>query len=568
MTCLGWIDRGANKHSFCLRPFHRDLDMNIVIQKPNRRNEDLRMHAIVRAALSRLKGQMYKGEVLEVLPSIDDPETERQIVADIHGFPTEFSDKAIADAEHSAQLKPGHRIDLTHATIVTIDGETAKDFDDAIGVEITKEGHFLLTVSIADVSHYVREGTTLNHEALLRATSVYLPNYCYPMLPEVLSNNHCSLVPKEDRLTLTCEMLISKKGEILKRRIFPSVIHSKARLTYTVVAEVLEKRAHDLLPPKITEMLLKAQELSQLVRDERKSRGALDLDLPESQIICDDEGNVTDIRKSDRNEAHRLIEDFMILANEQVSEAIEAKEYPSIYRVHETPDPLKMDRLKQVIKHWGFALSEKKGLVPSLQGFLDSVRSHENEKTLVVALLRSLKQAQYSPTNVGHFGLGSESYCHFTSPIRRYPDLMIHRILRKSDFLKSDKAPYSYEHLEAISKVSSENERRAFLAERDLEDLKKGRFLEPYVGKSFDGVITSVKSFGFFVELLKFPIEGLVPMRTLPRDDWTLDDLETHIKGYRSKEQFWLGDRVKIQLLSVDRLRRQITFKCLAHERG
>jgi len=519
------------------------------------------MHTIVRVALSRLKGQTFEGKVLEVFPSLDDPELERAIVAEAHGIPTEFSDKALSDADEARSLKDGKRADLSHATIVTIDGETAKDFDDAIGVEKTKEGHFLLTVSIADVSHFVQEGSSLNNEAYQRATSVYLPNFVYPMLPEQLSNDLCSLVPNQERLTLTCEILIDNAGTVLKTRIYPSKIKSQARLTYTLVNKVIEGETK-LVAPKISAMLLLAHELSLKVRKSRNERGALDLDLPESQIHVDKFGDVIAIKTVERNEAHRLIEDFMILANEQVSEAIEAKGYPSVFRVHENPDPLKLERLRQVVRHWGFTISDKKGLVPSLQGYLDSVRGHQSEKILVTSLLRSLKQAQYSPTNVGHFGLGSKSYCHFTSPIRRYPDLMIHRILRRSDFLKNTEAPYTFEKLEEMSKVCSENERRAFLAERDLQDIKKCRFMSSFVGKFYDAVIVSVKSFGLFIEVMDYPVEGLIPLRHLPRDDYSPDELETCLSGFRGqKNKFWLGDRVKVQLADVDRFRRQITFR-------
>jgi len=560
-TCLGWIDRSENRHHLLLRPFDKDLDIHILLKRSELKNHDVKMHTIVRVALRRLKGQTFEGKIVETFPSIDDPELERAIVVEKHALPTEFSDRANEDAERARELRAGKRIDLTHATIVTIDGETAKDFDDAIGVEKTAEGHFLLTVSIADVSHFVREGTALNDEAYLRATSVYLPNFVYPMLPERLSNDLCSLVPQQERLTLTCEMLIDTNGQVIKSRIYPSKIKSQARLTYTLVAEILKTRDETLTAPKIAKMLFHAEELAQIVRRNRTDRGSLDLDLPEPELIIEKNGDVSGVRYSERNEAHRLIEDFMILANEQVSEAIEKKGYPSIYRVHEIPDPLKMDRLKQVVRHWGFTLSDKKDLVGSLQSYLDSVRGHKNEKILVTSLLRSLKQAQYSANNVGHFGLGSESYTHFTSPIRRFPDLMIHRILRKSDFLKSSDVPYAADRLEEISRVCSERERRAFLAERDLEDIKKTRFMADKVGRSFSAVVVSVKSFGLFVELEDYPVEGLIPLRLLPRDEYFVDELETCLKGYKGKNRYWLGDTMKVQLIEADRMRSRITFK-------
>ncbi len=520
------------------------------------------MHTIVRVALRRLKGQTFEGRILETFESLNDPELEREIVTEIHSIPVEFPQRALKDAEEARQLRPGKRIDLTHSTIVTIDGETARDFDDAIGLHKTPEGNYSLTVSIADVAHYVRAETSLNHEALSRATSVYFPDHCIPMLPETLSNDLCSLVPHQERMTLTCEILLSKKGEIIRSKIYPSKIKSAARLTYTLVSKVIEKGQRDLVPPKIAEMLEHAFELAQMLRKQRFGRGALDLDLPEAELKVDEFGDVYAIQNAERNEAHKLIEDFMILANEEVSSAIEKRGYPSIYRVHETPDPLKLDRLQKVARHWGIKFDEQ---MPP-QKYLESVRGHANEKILVTSLLRSMKQAVYSPSNVGHYGLGSESYTHFTSPIRRFPDLIVHRILRRSDFLKNDKPPYEVDKLDEWSRVCSEHERRAFLAEREMEDFKKSRFMAPRVGQDFAAVVVSVKNFGLFVELEKFPIQGLLPLRHLPMDDYWADELELSLSGHRGKHRFFLGDRLMVKLTDVDRFRRQITFKYISRK--
>jgi ribonuclease R len=564
ITVLGWIDR-STRHTFVLRPFDKDFHASIVLKRSDLKNHDCKMHTIVRAALRKTKGSLLDGTVVEVFPSIDDPELEKSIVVESNGIPDHFTDDVKSAAQTSRELKPGRRTDLTHLSFVTIDGETAKDFDDAIYVEEKKDGTFHLIVSIADVSHYVRPRNALDNEAFNRGTSVYFPGDCIPMLPEELSNDLCSLVPNQPRLCLSCDMVLSRDGEIVSTKIYPSTIRSVARLTYTTVSKVVEKGQSELVSPALARMLESALKLSLVIRKNRTDRGALDLDLPETQIDVNDFGDVVGFKKSDRNEAHKLIEDFMILANEAVSEAIEFKGFPSIYRVHEDPDPEKLDRLDKVLKRFGFSLSKKDNPVDSLQAFLDTVRGHKDEKILVTSLLRSLKQAQYSAKNLGHFGLGSESYTHFTSPIRRYPDLMVHRILRESDFLASNKPPYSMEQLDAISRRCSETERRAFLAERAMEDIKQTRFMASFVGKTFKAVIVSVKEFGLFVELEDYPVQGLIPLRYLPIDGWHTDELEICLKGSRNKGTFWLGDIVQVQLVDADRFKRQVTFRYLKH---
>ncbi len=523
------------------------------------------MHTIVRVNVKRQKGREYEGQVIETFKSMDDNELEVAIVQEEHGFPIDFSEAAIKDAEAAEDFSPGKRRDLTHCVTVTIDGETAKDFDDAISVEKKKEGGYNLKVSIADVSFFVKPGTRLDDEAYLRGTSIYFPDRCIPMLPEILSNDLCSLKPEVPRFTLTCDMDLNAKGEVTKSNIYASLIKSAARLTYTKVARLIENHEEGLMPQPIESMLKVAYELSLLVRKNRTTRGALDLDLPETEFEMDETGGIKAVRLAVRNEAHRLIEDFMILANEVVSESIEKKGYPSIYRIHEDPDPLKIERFQKTIQHWGFKLSQNQDISDAAQKFLDTVKGHKNEKMLVISLLRSLKQAHYSASNAGHFGLGSESYTHFTSPIRRYPDLMVHRILRDSNFLSNPKPPFSFEKLEEISQACSESERRAFLASRDIEDMKKARFMAPFVGKTFEGMVVSVKSFGTFVEIAPHRIEGLIPIRLLPHDYYALDEYETNLSGRRTGLTFRLGDKVRVHLSDVDRFKRQITFRFIEH---
>jgi ribonuclease R len=559
LVLLGWIDRPRGTH-FILRPFIKDLYLNIFVKNAELKKHSVKMYSIVRASLKHISGRKHEARIQKVYPDLNDPDLEIEIVRENHPFPTEFSDLAHKDTMRES-TKEGRRVDLTHAVTVTIDGETAKDFDDAISVDKTKNGNFNLKVSIADVSHFVKEGSQLDKEAYERATSIYFLDRCIPMLPEKLSNDLCSLVPKKERFTLTCEMEISPKGEMIKSRIYPSIIKSDERLTYTTVSKVIEKNQKGLVPSKIEELLHNAFELSQIIKKVKFNRGRLDLDLPELEFELDKTGGIKTIKNSERNEAHKLIEEFMILANETVSEKIEEAGYSSVFRVHEDPDEEKLKRLRFIAKKCGFRVSNKLDPLTALEKYLDEVRGHPNQKMLIVSALRSLKQAQYSATNMGHFGLGSESYCHFTSPIRRYPDLMIHRILRKSNFLKKKEGPYKLEKLQPMAEHCSDRERQAFYAERALKDLKKARFMEPLVGEKFEGVITSVKDFGMFVEIFPHLIEGLIPTRTLPYDVWTVDELETSMSGRKTKIQFDLGDRIQIQVLDVDRLRQQITFR-------
>lgn len=521
----------------------------------------------MRVELKRQGQHDYSARIQKVFESIDDPQLELEIIAENHSLSTEFSDKVLSDTQDLKNLPAGKRRDLTHCAIVTIDGETAKDFDDAITVEKLKSGDYKLLVSIADVSHYVRPGTKLDREAFYRGTSVYFPGLCIPMLPEALSNDLCSLVPHQERLTITCEMLISSSGEILKSSVYPSIIKSQARLTYTQVGHLLENEARGLFTPEIESMLLQANELADILKNRRQRLGALDLDIAETQIEVNEAGDVLHIGPTVRNKAHRLIEDFMVIANECVSELIEEKGYASVFRIHERPDPEKMRLLEQLVKTWGFKKNFTSLSSSELQDFLKEVRGHPFEKSLVVSVLRSMKKAIYSTSNAGHFGLGSSSYCHFTSPIRRYPDLLIHRILSQSQFLKKEKMPIDSDSLAAMAEKCTLAERRAFLAERDMEDLKKCRFLAHYVGKTFDGLVTTVKEFGVFVEIEPYGIDGLIPLRLLPSSDWILDGSETQLSSRRRRTAFKLGDRVKIRVQNVDRLRRKIDFMYLEHSR-
>ncbi len=527
------------------------------------KKHDLDLHAIVRVELLAVQPGLFKARVLETFDSINDPSVELEIINEKYAFPRDFSVAALNEASNNARRHDYHRKDISEEYLVTIDGETAKDFDDAIFVKKLNSHEYLLNVSIADVSFFVDAKSKLDQEALERGTSIYFPGTVVPMLPEVLSNHACSLVPHQKRYAITCEMIINLDGEICKTEIFASIIQSKARLTYTQVAAFFKTRT-EVFDTKIEAMLLEARELAEVLQKSRLKKGCLDLDLPELEMEVNEFGDVLKLQHGVRNEAHRLIESFMVTANEAVSEAIESKSFSSIFRVHEEPDPLKLDRLRLIVRSWGIHLPKKMG-ANEIQNFLEKIKGHRDEKLLALSLLRSLKQAHYTASNLGHFGLGSTSYCHFTSPIRRYPDLMIHRILRASKFLKLKKDVFGFDRLEKIAIECTEREQRAALAERSLRDMKKTRFMEAYIGQSFEAFIVSVKDFGFFVEILPFAVEGLVPLRSLPFDHWALDELEIELKGRKQRKSFRLGDKIRVRLNEVDRYRAQMSFQYLSH---
>lgn len=564
---MGWIAQAPRRRrTYHVNPFVKEFTSTIFIEASELKKHDCKLHTIVRVELEKKRGRNYQAKIIEVLPSIDSPETELQIVAENRGLLTEFPKSVIKEIRSASLKDSSQRKDLTQTVNITIDGEDAKDFDDAIFVEALQNNSFRLIVSIADVSHFVRPGSQVDEEAKRRTTSVYFPGFAVPMLPEKLSNDLCSLVPNESRLTLSCEMKINSKGKVTESKIYPSKIKSHARLTYKEVQRFFDGKKLSKIGPSVSKVLTSAHDLYRLLRRTKSEKGALDFDLPETKIEVKKNGDVKDIKFSDRLEAHRLIEQFMILANESVSEAIEKKGYASVYRVHEEPDPEKLKALREILKSWKIAVPKR---IPNaakwLQSILDQVKDHPAERILCLSLLRSMKQAQYSAANVGHFGLASESYCHFTSPIRRYPDLLVHRILRESNFLKSKKSPIKLKTLKQLSETCSEGEQRAVLGERDMADLKKCRYLESKVGKKFKGVIITVKEFGFFVGIEPSNIEGLVHIKNLKGDYYRLDELGIELKGDRTNKQFKIGDRIEVQLKRVDRFERQIDFQYLRH---
>ena len=519
-----------------------------------------------------VSGRNPEGKIIEVLGSSDDPEVEIRSIIIKHDIPSRFPEEVMEAAgrvaDRVSEKDMVGRTDLRDMMTATIDGETARDFDDAVTVRREPNGNIRLWVSIADVGHYVAEGSTIDVEAYERGTSVYFPDRCIPMLPERLSNGICSLNPNVDRLTLTAEMEFSRSGECVDKRFYPSVIKSDFRLTYTEVKKILVdedsslKKKYKAILPDLETM----KELCSWLKAFREERGCIDFDLPEAQIILDIQGGVEAIVRSERNLAHMIIEEFMLAANEAVASLLTEKRIPMLYRVHEEPEPEKIENFREFVHNFGYALKGGKPRPLDLRRILAEVSGRPEERTLNHVLLRSMKQAVYTDKNVGHFGLASEEYCHFTSPIRRYPDLIIHRLLKEAASgggIKKEKLESLRKGLSKIGEETSARERRAMGAERDIVDLLKTKFMADKVGEEYPGFITGVTSFGFFVELETLFVEGLVHISSIDDDYYIYDEKRHSLTGERKKNVFTIGDEVKVRVEKVDTEKRQIDFLLL-----
>lgn len=516
-----------------------------------------------------MRGRPPEGRIVKVIGKPGDPGIDSELIIEQYELPVRFTPATLQEAgdipqQVSAAMRKGRK-DLRDLPTVTIDGEKARDFDDAISIEKIKTG-YRLWVHIADVAGYVREGTSLDEEAYQRATSVYLPDRAIPMLPEALSNGICSLNPNVDRLTFTCEMDVSSEGEILRYDIYESVINSNERMTYTAVREILvdknpvQRKRYAALLDEFGLM----EELMAALRSKRAKRGSIDFDLPEPQIVLDLQGRMTDIIRAERNMAHQIIEEFMLAANETTARHIERKKAPFIYRIHEEPAEDRLTDLIDFLATLGITLPAVKKLKPlHLRKALAKAKGTPEETLINTVLLRTMKQARYSHENVGHFGLAAETYTHFTSPIRRYPDLIVHRIL-KAD-LRGKLKDEAYvkqlaEKLPGAAEHCSRRERIAMEAERDVIAMLKLEFMKDKVGEVFDGIITGVLQFGFFVQLRELFVEGLVHVSSLTDDYYHYVEKLHCLRGERKKSAYRIGDTVRVRVDRVDAVRKRIDF--------
>jgi ribonuclease R len=536
----------------------------------------------------------HTGRVIEILGRPDDFGVDVEIVIRKHQLPHRFPLEVIEQAKGIPTVIAGPdlegRRDFRDMDVVTIDGETARDFDDAVWVDRLANGNYALHVHIADVSHYVRPGTPIDTEARLRGTSVYFPDRAVPMLPFELSTDICSLVPHADRLVLSALLEIDHQGEVVAQEFTPGVIRSVERMTYTNVHRVLEGDAglRDRYRPLVARFEL-MRELALVLNRKRVHRGSIDFDLPEPLIEFDEWGAMTGVTRAPRNIAHRIIEEFMLAANE----AVAGSGAVSLFRIHEKPDPKRVMEFEEVATHFGYSLGigavpvKKFGITDrhrdgtkrrreivvadsgmnigprNYQRLVAKIEGKPEERILSYLMLRSLKQARYSTENVGHFALAAGAYTHFTSPIRRYPDLVVHRLLKN----RGQPERFPVAEIAGIAEECSQSERRAADAERELVEWKKVRFMTERVGEEFDALIISAAKYGVFVELADLFIEGLVPIDTLPGDEYTYHENVRKIVGKRTRREFSIGDRVRVTLDRVDANERKLQFSMVEHER-
>ncbi len=516
------------------------------------------------------------GRVTEVLGRLQDPGVDTRVIIRKFHLPDSPGPSALAEAQrlvqgrgaprsaHARKADVAGRTDFRGLDVVTIDGEQARDFDDAISVERLENGHFRLGVHIADVSHYVREGSALDEEARDRGTSVYFPERALHMFPEELATGLCSLNPRVDRLVQSCLMELDANGEVVRSEFHDGVIRTRERMTYTEVNAILTgsdpatTARYEALGPALETM----REVYRVLSERRHRLGSIDFDLREAEFELDEEGAVEAITALDRNLAHRLVEEFMLLANETVATFLDTRGAPGLYRVHEAPDPLKVERFEEFVSTFGYSLGAAPHAVRPrhFQNLLEAIRGKKEERAVALLMLRTMQQARYAPANLGHFGLAFSSYTHFTSPIRRYPDLVVHRLLRSvRDGTLDEPARAKWrQELPVLARHVSDRERRAEEAERELVQWKKVRFMVDKVGEEGDGYVVGVAPFGLFVELTEHFVEGLVRVSSMGDDYYRHLEQAHALRGEHTGRLYRLGDRVRVRVLRVDADRRQV----------
>lgn len=511
-----------------------------------------------------------EGKVVEILGHINDPGVDIMSIVRGYDLPVEFPEKVMNQVERVPsevqEADKAGRMDLRDLQMVTIDGEDAKDLDDAVSLEVDENGLYHLGVHIADVTNYVQENSALDWEALERGTSVYLVDRVIPMLPHKLSNGICSLNQGVERLALSCLMTINDKGEVVDYRIAETVICVDRRMSYTSVKKILEEKDEATCEEykELVPMFQQMEELAGILRKKRHKRGSIDFDFAESKIILDENGHPVDIKPYERNVATKIIEDFMLIANETVAQHFYWMEIPFVYRTHEKPDPERIMKLSTFIRNFGYHIKQSGDEIhpKELQKLLDKIEGTDEETLISRLTLRSMKQAKYTVECTGHFGLACQYYCHFTSPIRRYPDLQIHRIIKEQlrGRLKENRIKHYEEKLPEVAKHSSKMERRADEAERETDKLKKAEYMAERIGECYDGVISGVTQWGIYVELPN-TVEGLIHVSTLPGDYFYYDENAYEMVGRDTGKTYKLGEKIRIQVKDVDRITRTVDFR-------
>lgn len=510
-----------------------------------------------------------EGKVVEIIGHVNDPGTDILSVVMDSGIPTEFPEKVLNQAvrvgKPVSEADCAGRKDLRDWFMVTIDGEDAKDLDDAVSLK-EEEGRYVLGVHIADVTNYVQENSALDREAFERGTSVYLADRVIPMLPHRLSNGICSLNAGEDRLALSCIMTFDSSGDMIDHEIAETVLNVNRRMSYNGVAAILAGDTQDLEDEKIISMIQSMKKLSDILRERRGRRGSIDFDFPETKVILDEEGRPVDIKPYERNDATKIIEDFMLMANETVAEEYYWRELPFLYRTHEVPDEEKIRQLSTFINNFGYHIHVRNEVRPKeIQKLLERVDGTPEEALISRLALRSMKQARYTTENTGHFGLAAKYYTHFTSPIRRYPDLQIHRIIKENlrGRLNEDRIAHYEEILPKVAAQCSDRERRAEEAEREVVRMKKAEYMYSHIGEEYDGVISGVTKWGVYVELPN-TVEGLVHVADMRDDHYEFSEQTYELTGQHTGKSYKLGQPVRVCVTDADKLQRTVNFEIIS----
>ena len=553
-------------------PDDKKFGTDIYISKKNMGKARSGHKVLVKILKYPVRGKNAEGKVIEVIGNVNAAGVDMLSLIKEYDLPYRFPDFVVEEAKKiPQQIDPkswGKREDLTKREIFTIDGKDAKDLDDAVCVEKTKNGTYLLGVHIADVSHYVKEGSKLDQEAILRGTSIYMMDRVIPMLPRELSNGICSLNAGTDRFAISVWMEVNEKGKVISSDVKKSVIHVTERMNYTDVTKILDRSDEAVLKryePYI-EHFDRMKELAEILMERRKKEGSLDLDLPESKIILNQDGIAIDVQKEELTIANKIIEQFMLLANETIAERFYWLEAPFIYRVHEVPDMDKIEELNKFLYNFGYKIKATKEQVypKAFADVLEEIKGKPEERVISNLILRTLKIAKYESENKGHFGIASKYYCHFTSPIRRYPDLFIHRII--SMYLENPKQMNEVKkeiyRSQAVryAETSSEREKIAQKVEREAIQIKMAEYMQEKVGEEFDGVISSITSFGMFVEL-ENTVEGLIRFENLGEDYYIYDENRKTLFGERTKTIFKIGDSIRIRVIRANKELREIDFE-------
>ena len=566
-TVIGFYQK--NKNFGFVLPDNQKLGQDIFIPQGKDMGAVTGHKVIVRITDFGDDRKKPEGVITEILGHVNDPGVDILSIIKAYGLPENFPDEVMVQVagipDEVDEEEKKNRLDLRHLQTVTIDGEDAKDLDDAISISKENDDHYTLGVHIADVSHYVTENSPLDKEALKRGTSVYLVDRVIPMLPHKLSNGICSLNVGTDRLALSCLMEIDGKGNVIGHRIAETLIQVDRRMTYTAVNAIVTDRDPDVMEEyrDFVPMFDLMKELADILRERRKKRGSIDFDFPESKIILDEKGRPVDIKPYERNAATKIIEDFMLMANETIAEDYFWQELPFLYRTHDYPDPEKMKRLGTFINNFGYTIRTQNGEVhpKELQKLLDKIEGTPEEALISRLTLRSMKQAKYTTVCTGHFGLAANYYTHFTSPIRRYPDLQIHRIIKEN--LRRGLSDRRFAHYDSIlpevAVQCSSMERRADEAERETDKLKKCEYMSKRIGKEYDGVISGVTNWGLYVELPN-TVEGLIRVNDLTGDYFVFDEEHMELMGEMTRKSYKLGQKIRVQVADTDKLTRTIDF--------